>query len=153
MQNHLEILWKSQFWIRNVEIGGKHKENIPFFKCMFMKNMLFSASRQRFLMVLPCSWVSWPKNDAERFRNYFKNAALDPKHAKFDQNPSFGHVRAVGGIMGYSGSVNYKHLLRYDPGSSKIVCFICVCFVGLGLCSVFLRSACYVLWCYLFCFW
>ena len=28
MQNHLEISSKSHFWIRNVEIGGKHKENI-----------------------------------------------------------------------------------------------------------------------------
>ena len=37
---------------------------------------------------------------------------MDPKHAKFDKNPSFGHVRAVGGIMGYSGSVNFRHLLR-----------------------------------------
>ena len=34
-------------------------------------------------------------------------------HVKFDHNPSFGHVRAVGGIIGYSGSVNFKHLLRY----------------------------------------
>ena len=52
------------------------------------------------------------ENDAERSRNYFKKSAVDLKHAKFDQNPSFGHVRAVGGIMGYSGSVNFKHLLR-----------------------------------------
>ena len=27
MQNHLEISSTSQIWIRNVEIGGKHKEN------------------------------------------------------------------------------------------------------------------------------
>ena len=56
---------------------------------------------------------SLAENDAERSRNYFKKSALDPKHAKFDKNPSFGHVRAVGGIMGYSRSVNFKHLLRY----------------------------------------
>ena len=30
LQNHLEISSKSQCWIRNVEIGGKHKETIPF---------------------------------------------------------------------------------------------------------------------------
>ena len=111
MQNHLEISSKSQFWIRNVEIGGKHKENI--FLMHFYEKMLCVASRQWFLMVLTCSWVSWPKNDAERFGNYFKKSVLDPEHSKFDQNPSFGHVRAVGGIMGYSGSVNFKHLLQY----------------------------------------
>ena len=37
MQNHLEILFKSQFWIRNVEIRGKHKENI-FLKNAFLRN-------------------------------------------------------------------------------------------------------------------
>ena len=114
-QNHAEsfrIFMKSQLWIWNVEIGGKHKENI-FFEMHFQKKIWFLASRQRFSMVLTCSWVSWPKDDAERFRNYFKKSILNPKHAKFDPNPSFGHVRVVGGIMGYSGSVNLKHLLRY----------------------------------------
>ena len=53
--------------------------------------------------------------DAERSRNYFKKSVLDPKHAKFDQNPSFGHVRAVGGIMGYSGSVNLNIFYRLIP--------------------------------------
>ena len=83
-----------------------------FLNAFLWKNDIL-VSRQRFLMVLTCSWVSWPKNDAERSRNYFKKSVLDPKHAKFDKNPSFGHVRAVGGIMGYSGSVNFKHLLRF----------------------------------------
>ena len=114
MQNHLEISSKNQFWIRNVEIGGNHKENMSFSKCIFTKAWHSWFPDIVFLMVLTCSWVSWPKNDAERFRNYFKKSVLDPKHAKIDQNPSFGHVRAVGGIMGYSGSVNFKHLLRYE---------------------------------------
>ena len=37
------------------------------------------------------------KNDAESFRNFIKNQILNPKHAKFNQNSSFGHLRAVGG--------------------------------------------------------
>ena len=41
MQNLLDISSKSQFGIRNVEIGGTHKENIPFFICIFMKNIIF----------------------------------------------------------------------------------------------------------------
>ena len=45
--------------------------------------MLFSASRQRFLMVLTCSWVSWRKNDTERSRNLFKKQILNPQHGKF----------------------------------------------------------------------
>ena len=111
MQNHLEIK-KSQFGIRNVEIGGKHKENIPFLHQFLRKNVLFGLQTTFFdgFSVL-MSFLA--ENDAERFRNYFKKLVLDPKNAKFDQNPSFGHVRAVGGIMGYSGSVNLKHLLRY----------------------------------------
>ena len=92
--------------------GGKPPRKTYLVYLYFYVKMLFWASRQHFLMVLTCSWVSWPKNDAERSRNYFKKSVLDPKHVKFDQNPSFGHVRAVGGIMGYSGSVNFKHLLR-----------------------------------------
>ena len=80
MQNHLEFSSKSQFWIRNVEIGGKHKEHI-FFESIFMKIHLF-ASRQWFFMVLACSWVSWPKNNVERSRNFFEKQILNPKHAK-----------------------------------------------------------------------
>ena len=112
MQNHLEISSKNQFWIQNVEVGGKHKDK-RILLMHFLRKMLVFASRHCFWIVLTCSWVSWPKNDAERSRNYFNKSALDPKHAKFDQNPSFGHVPAVGGIMGFSGSVNLKHLLRY----------------------------------------
>ena len=41
MQNHLEISSKSQFWIRNVEVRRKHKENIPFLKYIFMNNIFF----------------------------------------------------------------------------------------------------------------
>ena len=57
------------------------QENIPFFNFSFTK-MWFSVSRQRFLMVLTCSWVSWCKNDTERSRNFFKKQILNPKHAK-----------------------------------------------------------------------
>ena len=60
------------------------QESIPFSntflrKCHFLHPDIF------FLMVLMCSWVSWPKNDAERSRNYFKKSVLDPKHVKFDK--------------------------------------------------------------------
>ena len=41
MQNHLDISSKSQFWIRNVEIGAKHKENILFLKYIFTKKCHF----------------------------------------------------------------------------------------------------------------
>ena len=34
---------------------------------------LFFASRQRSLMVLTCSWASWPKKDTERIWNYLKS--------------------------------------------------------------------------------
>ena len=118
MQNHLDISSKTQFWIRSVrnwtksrDMEGKPSGKHIFFNAFYEK-MLFLASRQHVLMVLTCLWVSWLKNYAERSRNYFKNLILNPKHAKFDQNPSFGHVRAVGGIMRYSGSVSFKHLLR-----------------------------------------
>ena len=33
------------------------------------------------------------ENEAERFRNYFKKSALNPKHTELDQNSDFGHVR------------------------------------------------------------
>ena len=37
------------------------------------------------------------KSHAESSRNFVKKQFFDPKRAKFDQNSSFGHVRAVGG--------------------------------------------------------
>ena len=86
--------------------SGKH-----FFLMIFTKNDIFGLHTTFFAgFNVLMSFLA--ENDAERSRNYFKKSVLDPKHAKFDQNPSFGHVRAVGGIMGYSGSVNFKHLLR-----------------------------------------
>ena len=51
------------------------RENIPFLNA-FLRKILFLASRQRFLMVLTCSWVSWRKNDTERSRNFFKNLLI-----------------------------------------------------------------------------
>ena len=58
-----------------------------------MKNIIFLASRQRFLMVLTCSWVFWPKNDTEQIWHYLKKPVWDPKCAKLDQKSDFGHVR------------------------------------------------------------
>ena len=48
MQNHLEILSKSQLWIRNVEIGGKHKENIRFLNALLRKNVIFGLQTEFF---------------------------------------------------------------------------------------------------------
>ena len=89
---------------------GTLRENIPIFKYFFRKNFMFGLQTTFFdsFNVL-VSFLA--ENDAERSRNYFNKSTLNPKHTKFDQNP--GDVRAVGGIMGYSGSVNLKHLLRY----------------------------------------
>ena len=36
------------------------------------------------------------QSHAESSRNFVKKPVLNPKHAKFNPNSSFGHVRAVG---------------------------------------------------------
>ena len=90
-------MWKSEENIRNTYL----------FSCIFTKKILLGLQTtffDGFNMLM--SFLAG--NDAERYRNYFKKSVLDPKHAKFDQNLSFRHVRAVGGIMGYSRSVNFK---------------------------------------------
>ena len=51
----------------------------------------------RFLVKIMCFLSFSSKNDAESFRNFVKNLALDPKRAKLDQKSEIGHVRAVGG--------------------------------------------------------
>ena len=84
MQNHLEIPLKSQFWIRNVEIGGKHKENI-FFNAFLRKN-IFVGLQTAFFDGFNELLSFLVENDAERFRNYFKKHILNPKHLKFDPN-------------------------------------------------------------------
>ena len=61
-----------------------------FFKCIFMKQMSFFVYRQRFFMVLTCSWIFWPKNDTERIWNYLKKQVLDPKHVKFAEKSGSG---------------------------------------------------------------
>ena len=57
-------------------------------ECIWTKSFIL-ASRQRFLIVLTCSWVFWPKNNTERIWNYLKKLVLDPKHAKLDQKSPF----------------------------------------------------------------
>ena len=44
MQNHLDMSSKNQFWIRNVEIGGKH----PFIKGIFTKKEVFGLQTALF---------------------------------------------------------------------------------------------------------
>jgi len=68
------------------------QENI-FFLNAFLRKLTFLASRQRFRMVLTCSWVSCSKNDTERLWNHLKKQVLEPKRMKFDQNSDFGRVR------------------------------------------------------------
>ena len=58
---------------REGNLPGKHTCLMHFYE-----RMLFLTSRQRFLMVLRCSWVSWPKNDTERLWNHLKKQVLEP---------------------------------------------------------------------------
>ena len=62
---------------------GKHTP----FKMHFCEKMSFLASRRRFLMVLTCSWVSWPKNDTEWLWNHLKKQVLEPKRAVLVKKP------------------------------------------------------------------
>ena len=55
MQNHLEISSKSQFWIRHVQnwtksrnMEGKPSGKHAFFKCIFMKNIIFALQTMFF---------------------------------------------------------------------------------------------------------
>ena len=99
MQNHLEISSKVQFGSRNVrnwtksrtiwvhmglygpiwgrpgplKSGKSSGEKHFVVQTHVYQKQSFLTSRQRFLMVLPCSWVSWPKNDAECSKKIFKN--------------------------------------------------------------------------------
>ena len=93
------IIWKLHqklsFGPEACEIGPKVgtwretlRENIPF-EMQLCEKMSFLPSRQRFLMVLTCSWVSWPKDDAERSRNFVKKSVLNPKRAKLIKNIFF----------------------------------------------------------------
>ena len=68
---------------------GKFTKVFLPFSNAFLRKITFSTSRQRFLIVLTCSWVFWSKNDIERMWNYLKKRVLDPKHAKFDQQSGF----------------------------------------------------------------
>ena len=77
MQNHLEAYSKSQFWIRNVGIGGKHKKTY-LCKYIFYDNFNFWSPDNIFLIVLTCSWVFWPKNYTERIWNHLKKQVLKP---------------------------------------------------------------------------
>ena len=112
MQNNLEISSKTQFWMRNMQnwnkslksdMSGPLKnrkgparalEERPFLTHSYEK-MLFWSSRQRFLIVLTCSWISSPKNDAERIWNYLKKLILDPKCAELEQKSSFWRLVSV----------------------------------------------------------
>ena len=98
MQNDLEITSKSQFGTQNMENSTK-----PLHSDMSGRSAGSWGTMEVWILNIFYGMKNLPGDD--KF--------LDPEHAKFDQNPSFGHVRAVGGIMGYSGSVNFKHLLRY----------------------------------------
>ena len=98
---------------------GNRTENIRntylFVNAFLLKNVIFSLQTtffDGFNMLM--SFLA--ENDTERSRNYFKKSILNPKHTKFNQNPSFGHVRAVGGIIGYNGSVNFV-----NPGSAMLL--------------------------------
>ena len=57
------------------------RENTPIFKCIFTKNVIFCLQTTFFdgFNVL-MSFLA--ENDAERFRNFFNNLILKPKHAK-----------------------------------------------------------------------
>ena len=89
------IIVRYHFPARKLKSTLKPSKNIVWSSktTMFEKNVL--ASRQCFLMVLTCSWVSWPKNDAERIWNHLKKPVLDPKCAKFDQKSGFWRLVSV----------------------------------------------------------
>ena len=62
--------------------GKPYRKTHPFFNTfVHAKSFVFLASRQRFLIVLTCSSIFWPKNDAERSRNYLKKQVLEPNCA------------------------------------------------------------------------
>ena len=48
--------------------------------------MTFLASRQRFFIVLTCSWVFLPKNDTERLWYHLQNQVLESKRAVMVKN-------------------------------------------------------------------
>ena len=72
----------------------------PFLNTCFYEQMLLFASRQRFLMVLTCSWVFWPKNDTERSWSHLKKQVLEQKRAVMVKNKGIV-VKFVAGLYGH----------------------------------------------------
>ena len=99
MQNHLEISSKIQFWTRNkrnwtnsmkyrptwarpcsLKSGKVQEKNACFFYTCLSEIVVFD-SRQRFFMVLTCSWAFWLNYDTERLWNHIKKQVLEPQRA------------------------------------------------------------------------
>ena len=66
-------------WGRKTLRRNTLRRDYTLFWYIFIKRSSFFAFRQRFLMVLTCSWVFWAKNDTERLWNYLRKQVLEPK--------------------------------------------------------------------------
>ena len=85
MQNHLEISSRSQFWIRNVEIGGKHKETISFSNVLLRKNVIFCLQTTFFdgfkvlVSFLTEKWCRTIYKFLQKTNFEFKTCKIEPK--------------------------------------------------------------------------